>query len=556
MWITLCNINGLTDRDCPHVNGYGELMQRVNYRQVYQSNTDVYGSSIRVALPLQVADGQNTLILTDYNPEGSDLVKPQGATAYRVRSYRRTESAVWIEADLWGALTAELGAPSAVVETSAMTLSPLQIGALIDGGPTPAVGKVVAKSVASIAPTDGVIVLTSSVQYIGSITGSTSAAGIVTVPVTARGYDGESLVGSPAVWLISSKRTDNSDGDLAWTLSLLWMLYDNLPPETRSTIYRVQVVPAVLADKLITGSLIGDAWRVFDFPLIGGGAGGELWGRRVVRVNPYVMYQGSINDASVCELAPVAQASLWVRHAGGEVLRVPIDYPSNKTVTIGAAVNQGLEMYVETSARGATHRAAINIPELPIIGDGRTEWAEDHASEVLAGNVNATVGAIGSIAAGVGAFASGQYIAGGTLAVGGATSLYSQLTTGGRDRARAVGSASATPGGTATALNDGRTPWLQVGVDNLTTNGIEVLDRIYQRNGVPYNDVLTFTGAPSLTRSRYMHVRGSGTLTYGLGPIRPHYASTADVQEAFSAELAAGVTYWAGAIGDYSTNPA
>lgn len=555
MWITLCNINNLTDRDCPHVNGYGELMQRVNYRQVYESTTEVYGSSIRVALPLQAVDGQNTLILTDYNPEGSDLVKPQGATAYRVRSYRRTESAVWIEADLWGALTAELGAPSAVVETSAMTLSPLQIGALIDGGPTSAVGKVVSKSVASIAPTDGVIVLTSALQYMGSIHGDTSPAGILTVPVSARGYDGESLIGSPAVWLLSSKRQDGSDGNLNWTLSLLWMLYDNLPQETRSTIYRVQVVPTVMADKLITGTQTGDAWRVFDFPLIGG-AGGELWGRRVVRVNPYVMYQGSINGASVCELAPVAQASLWVRHAGGEVLRVPIDYPSGKTVTIGAAVNQGLEMYVETSARGATHRAAINIPELPVIGDGRTEWAEDHASEVVAGNVNATVGAIGSIAAGVGAFASGQYIAGGTLAVGGATSLYSQLTTGGRDRARAVGAVSSTPGGTATALNDGRTPWLQVGIDNLTTNGIEVLDRIYQRNGVPYNDVLTFSGTPTLTRSRYMHVRGSGTLTYGLGPIRPHYASTADVQEAFATELAAGVTYWAGAIGDYSANPA
>lgn len=555
MWITLCNINNLTDRDCPHVNGYGDLMQRVNYRQIYKSDTEVYGSSIRVALPLQVVDGQNTLILTDYNPEGSDLVKPQGATAYRVRSYRRTESAVWIEADLWGTLTAELGSPSAVVETSALTLSPLQIGALIDGGPTQAAGKVAAKSVTSISPTDGVVVLTSAVQYMGSINGDTSPAGILTVPVSARGYDGESLIGSPAVWLLSSKRADGSDGNLAWTLSLLWMMYENLSQEVRSTIYRVQVVPAVMADKLITGAQTGDAWRVFDFPLIGG-AGGELWGRRIVRVRPHTVYQGSINETSVCELAPVAQASLWVRHAGGEVLRVPIDYPSNKTVTIGAAVNQGLEMYVETSARGATHRAAINIPEMPIIGDGRTEWAGDHASEVVAGNVNATVGAIGSIATGVGAFASGQYVAGGALAVGGATSLYSQLTTGGRDRARAVGAVSATPGGTATSLNDGRTPWLQVGIDNLTANGIEALDRIYQRNGVPYNDVLTFAGTPTLTRSRYMHVRGSGTLTYGLGPIRPHYASTADVQEAFAAELAAGVTYWAGAIGDYSTNPA
>lgn len=547
MWITLCNINNLTDRDCPRVNGYGDLMQRVNYRQVYESTTEVYGSSIRVALPVQAVDGQNTLILTDYNPEGSDLVKPQGATAYRVRSYKRTESAVWIEADLWGTLTAELGSPSAVVETSALTLSPLQIGALIDGGPTSAVGKVVAKPVTSIAPTDGVVVLTSTVEY-GD--GDVTVDPVITNPIRARGYDGQSLIGSPAVWLLSTKMSNGEVGGLADTLDLLWTFYGLLPQDLRSTIYRVQIVPSDMASKIVTGTGVGDWWKVFS------GTEAELRARRIVRVNPHVVYQGSVDVTSVCELASVAQASLWVKHAGGEVLRVPIDYPADKTVRVGTAVNQGLEMYVETDARGATHRAAINIPELPVIGGEPTEWAKDHASEVVAGNVNATVGAIGSIAASVGAFASGQYVAGGVTAVGAVTSLYSQLRSSSRDRDRAVGTVSSTPGGTATALNDGRTPWLQVGIDNLTANGIEALDRIYQRNGVPYNDVLTFAGTPTLTRSRYMHVRGSGTLTYGLGPIRPHYASTADVQEAFAAEIAAGVTYWAGAIGDYSTNPA
>lgn len=541
MWITLCNLNNLTDRDCPRVNTYQELMGRVNYRQVYESTTEVYGRSIRVALPTQVVDGQNTLILTDYNPSGSDLSKPQGATAYRVRSYRRTESAVWIEAELWGTLTAELGSPSAIVETSSLTLSPQQIGALIDGGPTQAGGKVVSRSVATIAPTDGAVVLTTSAEY----SGNASSGDIAWIPVSAKGYIGKSLIGSPAVWVL------DGGADLSTTLDTLWLWYNALPQEARSTVYRAQIVPADVAERLVTLEGSGNYWSV-----IGLTGGAELKARRLLKMNPVVVYQGALDITSVCELAAVAQASLWVRHAGGEVLRVPIDYPSSKTVIISAAVNQGLELYVETQARGAAHRATLNVPELPIIGDGRTEWAKDHASEVVAGNVSATVGAIGSIASSVGAFATGNYIAGGVGAVGAAASLYSQLTSSRRARESAVGSVSSTPGATATALNDGRTPWVQVGVDNLTTNGVEALDRIYQRNGVPYNDVLTFTGTPTLTRSHYMHVRGSGTLTYGLGPIRPHYASTADVQEAFATELAAGVTYWAGAIGDYSTNPA
>lgn len=549
MFYRLLNIPGANKRNVPAASGLSELISKANYVSPwYQTETEIFGSSIRVAIPgnfsqLAYTSPQlhsNILILSINNP-GNDDDAVMGGTAYEVTSARLGNSQIWIEAEIWGVLTYQLSC-FANVSTDSIELSrrlPLPTDRVpYENLPAQPPAIWLGTTHTSTSNIERKVLVTMSCTIQG--------AGTEDNPYVVSNYVDNTSYGGPTVWLFGLFGDTEEETAYPKIIKALNIVANKLGTALTDKIVRIQLIPQNI--------IVTTQGNPYNFRV----------GKDVIRESQVV----SIGRSQLYEFIPdssplypsAARASSTIRLTSFGVDLATVDADDHLLFNyIGSLVN-GVNLFCEIVKPDA-QTLYIGVPtwEVLTVASGYTQWVKENAQAFTNQLTSSAISIIGSSLVAIAGIAAGGIgipaaIAAGANIVGQVANINKQkdaYKTNSQNAKLLQSTAGQVSGytGMYSQLNQ-----LTFHIFGLDTQSTAKLMQIVARNGVPDYGTTSLRNTKRFTN--YDYISGFAEVNWVISPYSPTFCSIKECTEAFQAEVSSGFNIWyLNPIGKYDVNP-
>lgn len=524
--------------DVPRCESIATLLPLTDYDSGWIASDRVcYGATVEVTAPYSINNlCANILVLADTEISGNTAT---GITAYRVTGTRTDKETIWVSAEIWGVLTAELNAeqgnPIANGLLNRISLKDSTLSYENEG----ALGAFDLEDIEVVSYDEPgnrllFVVTTKYALWLDNAP-----------PFIRNGADGlSSVISAPYSFTITFP-----DSGFYYELfeKFISALGDRL-----EKIDRIQLVPAFNLlyynedpiDMDLPGILgIARFRRLTGFEP-------KLITNAVIQKSPHT---GTLFTPPEFYRSNYYNASVYIKNYGNEVGRV--EYKNGLEgvkVTLKASVVYGFQFYVEVDNGSSITNISISVPEIVAVGEYLTKFFKDNATAMTLQTASTAVSVIGGISltiAGIaGAAPSGGLTA--PLIVGGVVqtaegvisgiSLYNQQKQAITEASRKSISTGAPQ---ASLGQNGGEHFIEVGFTAGTAQARLEANRLFRRIGMAHFTALG-NFPPSTNRKYYDHLEGDCKCTFNITPFAPQFCSRQDFEDAFHNEMLAGVTFW------------